>query len=55
MKNKAVQENEGAEQKVSGFELLCFILGLFLKGAANAIAGDEFEQIALKETVEKSA
>ena len=34
VQNKAAQENEEAEQE-SGFELLCFILGEFLKGAAK--------------------
>jgi len=48
VQNKAAQEIEEAEQE-SGFELLCFILGEFLNGAANASVGDEFEQIDLKE------
>jgi len=55
LENKAAQENEEAEQELSGFDLLCLILGEFLKGAANAVVGDELEQIGLKETEEKSA
>ena len=39
VQNKAAQENEEAEQKLSGFELLCFILGEFLKGAAKGCRG----------------
>jgi hypothetical protein len=34
---------------------LCLILREFLKGTANAVVGDELEQIGLKETEEKSA
>jgi hypothetical protein len=55
LENKAAQENEEAERELSGFELLCLILGEFLKGTANAVVGDELEQIGLKETEEKSA
>jgi|RhiMetdeSRZDD1v2_1073273.scaffolds.fasta_scaffold1626258_2 hypothetical protein len=41
VQNGAARELEEAKQELSGFELLCLILGAFLKGAV----GDEFEQI----------
>ena len=47
LQNKLAEENEEAERELSGFELLCFILGEFLNGAVNEIIGDEFEQIDL--------
>jgi hypothetical protein len=55
VENKAAQGNEGTVRELSGFELLVLILGSLLKGSANAVAGDELEQIGLKEKEEKSA
>jgi hypothetical protein len=54
VENKAGQANEGTEKELSGFELLLLILGSLLKGSAEAIAGEELEQIGLKEKEEKS-
>jgi len=42
------KEQQEGEQELSIFGLICLILGEFFKGAANAMVGDEFEQIGMK-------
>jgi hypothetical protein len=55
IEKKLAEGNEEAERELSGFELLLLILGSLLKGSVVAVAGDELEQIGLKEKEEKSA
>jgi hypothetical protein len=55
VENKAAQANEETVRERSGIELLILILGSLLKGSADAVAGNELEQIGLKEKGEKSA
>ena len=49
VENKAAQANEETVRELSGFELLILILGSLLKESADAVAGDELEQIGIKE------
>jgi hypothetical protein len=49
VENKAAQANKETVRELSGFELLILILGSFLKGSVDAVAGDELEQIGIKE------